>query len=204
VHVASRFLARDPAALAVRERDLAVERGRGLEPHPWPPVPHAMQESAVRLLGFGGHEADLHLHARLAQAREAAALDLGIRILERRDYAGDPRFDQRLAARARAPAMAARLERHVDRRPGGGLRRGIEGLALRVRLARALVPPLADDPPVLRDHAAHIGIGRGRVASQRRQRQRARHEGVILLGEHYLSRTSRIASRKSSTSWKLR
>jgi hypothetical protein len=73
-----------------------------------------------------------------------------------------------------------------------------------MRLAGTLVPALADDLAALGDDAADRRVRRRRIAPTLRQLDRSSHERVVFGGEHYFSRTSRIASRKSSTSEKLR
>ena len=52
LHVGARLLARDPFALAVRQRGAAIEAGARLEAHERPAMAHAHQEARIEGLGF--------------------------------------------------------------------------------------------------------------------------------------------------------
>ena len=157
--------------------------------------------------------------------RETAALDTGIGILERRDHAGDPRLRRARPRTAPVTAASGRTARASRRRSRLQAIRwhAASAAASACGLARALVPALADDPPAFAITQPTFGIRRGVSRPRVGERQRARHHGVIFGGEiinwipvctgmtnlsraltiRHLSRTSRIASRKSSTSEKL-
>ena len=98
---------------------------------------------------------ELHLDARGAQAVEAAPVDLGVRVADRR----------RRRARCRRPAARRRRAaggrdgcraraRRTPSRPTTRLAAGVERVALGVRLAAPHVPALAQHAAVARDHAA--------------------------------------------------
>ena len=139
-----------------------------------------------------------------------------IRIDHGGDDATHPGRDEHLGARRRAAMVVARLQRHIDGSAARGTTGGAQGMNLGVRFAGPLVPAFADDHPRRDDHASHPRIGRGRVEATSGEPQRPRHMAVIVdpeihqraaavrrrLGAGFA--TSSIASRKSSTSWKLR
>jgi hypothetical protein len=81
--------------------------------------------------------------------------------------------------------MAARLEGNMDGcapREISGLTQGVN---LRVRFARALVPAFADGHPVAHDHTPDAGIGRCSEETALRQTKGAGHESVILGVRHF-------------------
>ena len=106
--------------------------------------------------------------------------------------------------------MVAGLERDVKR----GARRARAGLLERddlgVRAAGLLVPALTENFIFGSHHAAHTGIGGGRVQAARGEIERPPHHGVVesAEGAHFLrffaAFTSCTASRKSSGDSKLR
>ena len=98
------------------------------------------------------------------QPLQAAAVDLGVGVADRAHDARDAGLDQRVGAGRLAAVVAARLERDVGRRAPRRLAAGGERVALGVRLAAALVPPLAQHAAVARDDAADDGI-RARAAA---------------------------------------
>src|SRR6185437_784572 len=103
---------------------------------------------------------------------------------QRANDAREPGRGERIGARRRATVVAARLEREVCRSAAGRFAHRLERAHFRVRLARALVPALGEDPAVAHDHAAHARIRRRRVAAALDERERAGHEGVVFGGEH--------------------
>ncbi len=119
VHVAPRVLARDPAALAVREGDAPVERRAGLQAHPGAAPREAREKSAMVAAGLGLEQARLDADAGGPQALEAVAAHPRIGIADRGDHPRDARRDERVGAWRRAAVMAAGLEGHVHRGAGG-------------------------------------------------------------------------------------
>src|SRR5256886_17545291 len=79
--------------------------------------------------------------------------------------------------------MAAGLERHVHRRPGGLRAGGLERHDLGVCLAGALVPALADDALGVRDPAADARIRVGAGEAPLGEGEGALHGLAVELGE---------------------
>src|SRR5581483_9458174 len=212
VSVASRGLARDPLALAVRERGAPVETRRDLHPRPGPSARHARDETDVQLARRFLHETLLDADAGRAQLREARARDLRIRVLHGGDDAGDAGRDHRVGARRRAPVVAAGLEVDVERGPARPRARLRERERLGVREARLLVPAFAHHRAVLDDDAADPRVRGGRIQPEAGQLERPTHEAEVGgVGHNFGARralalpgrfTSWIASRKSSNRWK--
>ena len=104
---------------------------------------------------------DDDLDPLVAQDPEAPAGGVLGRIIGGDDDAADAGAADRLGARRRAALVAARLQRHVQRRAAevvvGG---GEDRLHLRVRTAQRAVEALAEDLLVARDDRAdHAGSG---------------------------------------------
>src|SRR5262249_25512056 len=111
--------------------------------------------------------------------------DLGVRIFERRNDAGDARSDDRVGAWRRLAVVRARLERDVECGAARGLASAAQCLDLRMRPAPGLGPAAADNPRraviMAADHGAYGGIGPSAAKPAPAQRQRQRHESAILL-----------------------
>ena len=75
--------------------------------------------------------------------------------------------------------MHARLERHVHRRVAN-LVALQQRLDFRMRLARALMPPLGNDLAVADDHRSNHRIGTHRVAAALRELERPAHEAFVV------------------------
>ena len=127
-------------------------------------------------------------HARLdgdavfAKHGESASVDERKRILHRGDDARDAGGDDALGARARAARVHARFERAVQRGAPRALARLLEGDHLRVRLARALVTPVADDDALGGDDArADSRIRRGAADAAARMLERPPHPPQVRL-----------------------
>ena len=221
--VLARRLAGDPLALSTRERGAPIETRGDLHPDPRAPARHPRDVAGVELARLGFHEPELDGDARLAQPARAVPRQR-IRILHCRHDARDACGDQRIGARRRAARVVARLERHVGRgapRIAPARLRVDQRVHLGMRESGARVEPFADQRPVLGEHAADAGIGRGGVEAERRLGERPRHVRAVGVGkgghgnERRLVQHRRVnrdqrflifrtASRKSSTSWKLR
>ncbi len=80
--------------------------------------------------------------------------------------------------------VAAGLERHVNRGSGGCAACGAQRRDLRVRLAGALVPALADDAAALRDDTADAWVRVGRLEPAGGEGQRALHGEAVEIREH--------------------
>jgi hypothetical protein len=78
LHVGARGLAGDPLRGAVGERGLAVQRRRGLQPHPRALPRHARDEAGVERARLGLHQADPRPRCRPASAWNAAAATSGL------------------------------------------------------------------------------------------------------------------------------
>ena len=68
-----------------------------------------------------------------------------------------------------------------------------QGMYFRMRLAGTQVPAFGNDLPLLREHAADAGVGRGAVQTAARQAQRTGHAGMIKGAEAQESRRSFLA-----------
>ena len=77
--------------------------------------------------------------------------------------------------------MRTRFERDIDRRTACALAGGAQRMHFRVRLAGTFVPAFAHHNAIAHDHTTHARIRRGRIQPASRQRQRARHETVMVL-----------------------
>ena len=83
----------------------------------------------------------------------------------------------------RPAPVTAGLQGDIEGRPGRVLGTGGQGVALGVEAPAFLVPPLADDPAVLYDDAAHHGIGADPPHPPLGQRQGPGHPlGILQLG----------------------
>ena len=102
-----------------------------------------------------------------------------IRVAHRRYDASDFRLDQRLDTRRSAPLVIAGLEVDVDGGISRAFARGAKREHFGVRLARLLVPALADDFLVAGNDAADARIRRGGIQALCSERKRPPHHGVI-------------------------
>ena len=168
----------DPPALAVGQRDAAVERGGELERDVRPAQRPPGQEPRHRRarLGRARRRSSTAIPA-VAQPREPRAVGARIGIAQRRRPPAPrpPRSAGRRRPGPRGDAMRAGLERDI----GGGAARRLARLRQRHRLGmRAparLGPAAPDDAAVLHDHAADIGIGRRPSPRPLGERQRGAH-----------------------------
>ncbi len=108
-------------------------------------VADAADVAGVNTARFRGPDPDLNRNAGCGKPRVTTARDLGIRILERRDDAGNASGDDRVGAGRGLAVMGARLERHVERRPARLAAGATERLDLRMRPAARLGPATPDD-----------------------------------------------------------
>ena len=119
----------------------------------------------------------------LPKLRESASID-DIVWIGRSDHdALDARLDDRVRARSGAAVVHARLERNVHRRVARIIALE-ERLDLRMRLTRALMPPLGNDLAVADNDASNHRIRADRVAAALRELERAAHEAFIVHGRH--------------------
>jgi hypothetical protein len=157
VHAAPARLARDPARAG--NSHAPVEGNGDLVGHEGPPArdpdpPGLVLDARFPQIG------DLDLDARRPEPLEASAVDLRVRVADRRDDARDPRLHDRVRAGWRRPVVRARLERDVERRPASPVAGLRERGHLRMRRASPLVPALADDLTVEHDQRADQGMRR--------------------------------------------
>ena len=166
-------------------RDLAVERHRRLEQHPR--APHAgvlakrlvEQPRARGELAVGEH----HLDALVAQDPEPASGGLLGGIVGGDDHAPDARLQDRVGARRRLALVAARLQRHVQRRAGQiGEAACLDRVDLRVRGAVFPVPALPEDLAVARHDRAHDRVRLDRAGAVARELDRAREVQLVGVG----------------------
>ena len=109
----------DPLAHAVVQGRGTVQRGCHLHPHPGQAALHAAEKTDVQLprglgqrVGGGQH---VHHHSGGPQPGHALAVDQRVGVGLRHHHAGHTSRNQRIAARWRAPVVAARLQRHQRR-----------------------------------------------------------------------------------------
>ena len=151
--------ARDPLALAVRERRAAVEAHGELAAHVRHAAPHAREEAAIQRLGRALHDAAFDCDARRRELGGAAAVDARIRIVAGEHHARHSGFEQRFGARARSARVAARLERHVGRRAARGGAGRLQRDDFRVRPARRRRPTLPTTRASLTSTQPTAGFG---------------------------------------------
>ena len=184
----------DPARVAARGCDAAVERDGELERDERPAAEH------VRTIA-GGQEPrlvrtrpDHDRDARAPELRDAAAAHAGVGIDHGHDDAPEPEADERVRAGRRAPVVRARLEGDVERGAAHPPAGGAQGLDLGVRRAGAAVEALADDAPAAREDGAHRRVREGAPEALGRQRERARHEARVGPSAHDARRRRRRAA----------
>ncbi len=168
-------VAGDPAARPVGARDAAVERGRELERHERPPFGVPRPPGRHRGVCLGGQNVEDDLDPGRLQSRDALAVGARVGIL-RRDH--DARRAQQSACRYTRPARAgvgARFERDIGGRPARRVARRRKRHRFGMRAATRLRPAARDDPAMLYEQAADIGVGRRRRPAAPRQRNRKRH-----------------------------
>src|SRR5690606_16363814 len=102
------LLGGDPAAVAGGRRHLPVEGLSPLERDERAARRNVAEERLVEPPRLAREDADGHVHARRAEAPEAAAGDLGERVLVRHDDARDAPLQHEVGARRRLAVVAAR------------------------------------------------------------------------------------------------
>ena len=182
LHVASRLRGGDPLAFAAGHRRAAVQRGAQLQLHPGKTGAHPLQKALIQRFRFVHHQPMADLNAGLLQAIQTAPRHLRVRILHRGDHAADAGGNQRIAAWRRTAMVAAGLKSDV----GGGAARlfasHAQGVHFSMRLAGAIVKPLADDLTVFHNDAADVRVRMGSKATARGKLQRTRHVHFVLHG----------------------
>ncbi len=186
IHAASQLMdatargfAGDPLAAAGPGRELAVQRHGPLGENPRASAVNQLQVGGVQLPRFLLQQPPFHLDAGLLQFRDAASSHLGKRVLVRHHDPAHGGPDQGSGAGRRLAVMAARFERHVQRRAGGGGARGGEGFDFGVRTAEPRVPAFANDPLALGDHTADQRIRLDGALAAEGQFQGAGHTAAI-------------------------
>jgi hypothetical protein len=128
-----------------------------------------LSSRARRQLAVG----EQHLHALVAQDPQAATRGLLRGIVGGDEDTPDPRLQDRLGAWRRLALVAARLQRHVQRRRAQ-VRHAtcLDRVDLRVQTAELFMPALAQHLAVASDHGAHDRIGLDRAGAIARQLDR--------------------------------
>ena len=121
------------ARIVLAARRKAVGRARQFQRHHRPALRDAQEVAEMIAPRLGRADSDDDLDARLAQQAMAAAGDPLVGVLHRADDAGDARRDDRLGAGRRAALVKTRLQRHVQRRPGGRIPGLVDRMAFGVR-----------------------------------------------------------------------
>ena len=80
--------------------------------------------------------------------------------------------------------MCTRLEGYVCRGAAGARAGRLQGVDLRVRRARLLMPALSDHLALAHEDTAHARIGRRRVKPALRKLERAGHVAMVVSCEH--------------------
>ena len=136
-----------------------------------------------RALAASSPSATHDLDALVAQDPEAAPGGLLGGIVGGDHDAPDARLQDRLGARRRLALVAARLERHVQRRPAQVRHAaGLDRVDLGVRAAVFLVPALPQDLAVAGDHGADDRVGLDRAGAVARELDRAREVQLVGVG----------------------
>ena len=180
MRVGAGLRSRDPAAGAIGERDLPVEREAELERHMRPPQRLAQHEPRHGARGFVCHQAHLDRDAPFAQPGRPLPVGARIGIAQRDHHARHASARQKVsAARPARGQMKTGFQRHIT----ASAMRPVERLFQRLRLgmgsAALLRPATPHDPAVPHDDAADIGIGGGKPASAPRQRDGGGHEAPV-------------------------
>ena len=123
------------------------------------------------------------LDSFVAQDPEAAAVGVLTGIIGGDHHPRDPGVEDRLRARRRTALMAARLERHVQRRLRGlAAARGLDRFDLGVRGPRRAVKALADHAIALRQHGADQRVGAHLSAALLSELDRACEVATVYIG----------------------
>jgi len=165
VHEPAALRARDPAGVAARSSEPAVEGQRRLVGHErtllrHPGAPGFVLSARPPLELAAGQ---LHLDVGFTEAREALTGRLRVGVGDRGDYPAHARGDDGIGAGRRAAVMSARLEADVERRAPSPLAGRLERHDLGVRTAGSLVPAFPDDLAVANEDCADQRVGTGRA-----------------------------------------
>ena len=206
VGVAARFGAAHPAGVAGSAGDLAVGAHGPFRHHVWGFAADEAEEDGVELVAFAAQRVLVHADAGFAQPGRPLAGHQRVRVAAAHHHAGDAGGDEGLGARGLLAGVAARLQRHVGRRParmaagrvagrrvigafrircviGGAACAVGKRVALGVRLPALLVPALADDAAVAHEHAAHQRVRVRPAPTAPSQLDGAAHEAGIVGAE---------------------
>ncbi len=176
LHVGARFRPGDPLAFAGLHRDRAVEAAGNLEPHERPAVPHPAQKACVQCFRRVVHQAAADRNAGGLERSPAVAADLWKRILHGDHDIFYTGVDQCGRTRRCLAFVRAGFQCQVRGRAARFRSRSAERIDLGMRLARSLVPALADNLAVADQHATYHRIRMSRVDTALRETQGARHE----------------------------
>ncbi len=183
-----------PAVLARRTREPAIQRERGLGDHPGSPGDDPTVERPVQRLALGVQHTGAHGDSRRLQDCHGFPGVTGIRIGRADDHPRETGTPDGVRARWGAAVGRAGLQGDVDRRPprAGFRTERLQRLDLRMRLPRPVVIPPRQHAPVFDDHRAHRRVRAGVAPPPLRFAQRHPHETRI--GVRFVRRGSRHES----------
>ncbi len=176
LHVGARFRPGDPLALAGLHRNPAIQAAGNLETHERPAVPHPAQKACVQCFRRVVHQAAADLNSGGLQRSPAVAADLWKRILHGDHDIFYTGVDQCGRTRRCLAFVRAGLQCQVRGRAARFRSRSAERIDLGMRLARSLVPALANNLAVANQHATYHRIRMCRVDTALRESQGPRHQ----------------------------
>ena len=186
-----RGVAGNPAALAIRHRNTAVERGRELQRHLRAPARKPAEEARHARARLGRANPGNRLDPSISEPRQTLAVGARIGIAKRDDDARRlARHQQVRAGRAAGRAVRTRLQRHIDGRPRRRRARLFQRHRLGMRPPARLRPPAPHDPAIAHDHAADRRIGARPPAPPRGQRKRSAHPARVIRPRRHHARSA--------------
>jgi len=174
--------ARDPAPVAARGGDLAVEAHRSLASDERQPARHGLHEGGVLDAGapLPATAAAVDAHAGGAEALQPAPVDERVGVAHGDHRPRHARRHEGVGAGRRAPLMGAGLERTVECRPARRVAGLTQGGRLGMGSTRRRVPPPADDTAVLDEQRPDERVRVRRATTVLGQTEGLVHEAVVV------------------------
>ena len=181
MHFTPRQLATDPLAVTRRRRDSTIDRHRPLGDRPRATGVDQFQIWRVEFSSVLKARSDIDADARLLEAPDSAAVDLGKGISHRDDDSCDASADQCFGARRCFSGVATRLKRDVGASAlyHRDIGQASQRIDLRMSLAKPAVITFRDADAITNDHTADHRIGFDGALTPAREPDGSLHPLVI-------------------------